>query len=49
MHIGASYYFYFKAEDFEACSWLSLGEITHVPRTQGAVAAGVCTALYIFK
>lgn len=40
---------YFKAEGFEACSWLSLGEITHVTRMQGAVAAGVYTASYLFK
>lgn len=49
LHIGTSYHCYFKAEGFEACSWLSLGEITHVTRMQGAVAAGVYTALYIFK
>lgn len=49
MRIGASYLHYFKAEGFEACSWLSLGEITHVTRMQGAVAAGVYTASSLFK
>lgn len=49
LRIGASYHHNFKAEGFEACSWLSLGEITHVTRMQGAGAAGVYTASYLFK